>query len=260
MDHTSQDDVIAGCRTRFMRGGSGSPLVFLHGASGAASWLPFMDQLAEHREIIVPEHPGFGNSDHPDWLDGISDLAYFYLDTFEQLGLVDIDLVGASIGGWLAAEIAIRNSSRLRSLTLVGPAGIHVKGLRKADIFMWSAEETARNLFYDQRFSDEMLAVPLTPEAQMAVLKNKLATAKLAWQPRLYNPDLHKWLHRIDVPTLIVWGQEDKVFPPAYGEHFRSMIPGSRLETIAKCGHLPQVEQADRFATLVSGFIQEVAR
>lgn len=253
-------ETIAGCATRLMRAGQGAPLLFLHGASGAGTWLPFMSTLAERHEVFVFEHPGFGGSQMPDWLDSISDLAYFYLDVLDHLRLSNVDLVGASLGGWLAAEIAIRNQTKLSSLTLVAPAGIHVKGLRKADVFMWSPEETTRNLFHDQALTETVLARPQTVEQQTAVLKNRLATAKLAWQPRFYNPDLHKWLHRISIPTLIIWGEDDKVMPVGYGSAYRDLIPGARLEIIRDCGHLPQVEKADLFTSLVHGFTTEVAR
>ncbi|WP_309086717.1 alpha/beta hydrolase [Chelativorans sp.] len=260
MSYTESEERIAGCKVRLMRGGKGAPLLFLHGSSGASSWLPFMEALSQNHEVFVFEHPGFGRSENPTWLDTMSDLAFFYLDAIEHLGLSDISLVGASIGGWLAAEIAIRDCRSLASLTLVAPAGIHVKGLRKGDIFMWSPQETARNLFFAQSFAEKMLAAPVTPEAQMEILQNRLTTAKLAWQPRFYNPDLYKWLHRIKVQTLIVWGENDKVIPAGYGPAFRDLIPGARLEVIAECGHLPQVEKMEEFVGLVGGFIREVAR
>lgn len=252
-------ETITGCAVRLMRKGQGSPLMFLHGSSGAGTWLPFMETLSERHEVFVFEHPGFGGSDMPEWLDNVSDMAYFYLDALDHLDLRDAHLVGASLGGWIAAEIAIRNSARLASLTLTAPAGIHVKGLRKGDVFLWSPEETVRNLFHDNMLADTVLARPVPAEAQLANLKNRLATAKLAWQPRFYNPDLHKWLHRIPVPTLIIWGENDKVIPAGYGPAYRDLIPGARLEIIAGCGHLPQIEKADVFTGLVERFIEEVA-
>ena len=151
MGFTESTETITGCNIRFMRGGKGEPLLFLHGASGASRWLPFMEKLSEKYEVIVPEHPGFGASGDPEWLDNISDLAFFYLDVMDHLGIDRINLVGTSIGGWLAAEVAIRNATRLASLTVVAPAGIRVKGHRKGDVFMWNAEQTARNLFHTTR-------------------------------------------------------------------------------------------------------------
>ena len=251
---------VAGCKVHVMRGGTGAPLLYLHGASGAPVWQPFMEKLAETRDVIVVEHPGFGQSQHPAWLDSMSDLAYFYLDLIDQLGLKNLDVLGGSIGGWLALEIAIRDSSNLRSIGLIAPAGIHVKGLRKADIFMWSPQETARNLFHDQSYAEAMLAAPSTPESLLTMLQNRLTTAKVAWQPRLHNPDLPKWLHRIKVPTLIVWGDEDKLIPPAYGPHFAQMIPGARLEAIPATGHLPQTEKPEEFVAVYNRFIEEIAR
>src|SRR6266446_4362492 len=124
-EHTSTKLAVRGCNITLMRGGAGHPLLLLHGAGGAGSWLPFMAELAARHDVIVPEHPGFGSSDTPDWLDNIPDLARFYLDVLDQLDLTNVDLVGFSLGGWIAAELAVRNTQRLASLALVGAAGIH---------------------------------------------------------------------------------------------------------------------------------------
>ena len=121
---------VRGCNIRLMRGGAGRPLLFCT-ARGGANWLPFMAAGAAF-DVIVPEHPGFGASDTPDWLDTIPDLANFYLDFLDQLDLKDVDLVGLSLGGWIAAELAVRNTQRLASLTLAGAAGIHVKASRRS--------------------------------------------------------------------------------------------------------------------------------
>lgn len=249
-------ETIAGCRTRIMRKGTGSPLLFLHGASGAAQWLPFMEALAEKHEVFVPEHPGFGGSDTPEWLDNIGDLAYFYLDFIKQFGLSGLDLVGASLGGWLACEIAVRDTSALRSLTLVAPAGLRVVGLRKTDIFMLSPDDTIRHLFHDPRYVEQALAEPPPLDT---TLKNRLGVAKLGWEPRLYNPHLHKWLHRIDVPTLVLWGREDRIIPQGYGKAFTDLIAHSHLRVIEECGHLPHVEKAGEMVSNVETFIEEIA-
>lgn len=253
-------ETFNGCKIRLMRGGAGAPMVYLHGARGAPIWLPFMERLAQHFELIVPEHPGFGGSETPPWLDNVGDVAYFYLDVLAALKLKAVHLVGTSLGGWIAAELAVRNTARLASLVLSGPAGIHVKGLSKGDIFLWSNEEHTRNLFYDQKIADQALARTPSEDELMLDAKNKLTLAKLAWQPRLYNPDLHKWLHRIDVPTLLLWGDKDKVVPPGYGPEFQKLIPGARLEIIKDCGHLPHVERADEFVDRIVAFAEEKSR
>jgi pimeloyl-ACP methyl ester carboxylesterase len=252
-------ETVAGCRVRVMRKGQGEPLLFLHGAAGAGRWLPFMETLSESYDVIVPEHPGFGGSDTPDWLDNVGDLAFFYLDFIDHLGLEKVHLVGTSIGGWIAAELATRCSDKLESLTLVAPAGIHVKGVKKADMFLMSPEELAQNLFHDQELAKHA-PQPANEEELILVLKNRLTTAKLGWSPRFYNPHLRKWLHRIRVPTKIVWGDHDKILPAEYGPAYRDLIPGSSLEVLPACGHLPHVEKANEFAATVTKFIQGAAR
>jgi pimeloyl-ACP methyl ester carboxylesterase len=249
---------IAGCSVSVRRGGAGQRLLFLHGASGAGRWLPFMEALSRDFEVIVPEHPGFGSSETPGWLDNIGDLACFYLDFIEALELKQVHLVGTSLGGWVAAELAVRNQSSLRTLTLVAPAGIHVAGVQKGDIFLWSRQELARNLFYNQELAEAMLREEPSQEELDIQMKNRLTMAKLAWQPRLHNPHLAKWLHRITVPTLIVWGAEDKLIPAQYGPAFQGLIPNARLEVLPQCGHLPQVEKMTEFVGGVTRFLQGV--
>lgn len=261
MSHTQTMETIAGCKVSVRRAGEGPPLLFLHGARGASAWLPFMDKLAQQYTVIVPEHPGFGDSDTPSWLLNVGDLAYFYLDYLDAQGLQGVHLVGTSLGGWIAAELAVRSCQHLSTLTLVDPAGIHVKGLpQKGDLFLWSPEQKVRNLFHDQAKADAALAAPVDEAEMERQLKNSLTTALLAWQPRFYNPQLTQWLHRISVPTLVLWGAEDKLFPAEYGSEFVKRIPNARLETFEGCGHLPHVECADRFVSTVSEFIKEASR
>jgi len=246
---------INGCKVSLRRGGAGEPLLFLHGARGAGRWLPFMEALSRTFDVIVPEHPGFGESETPDWLDSVGDLAYYYLDFLEALSLDHVNLVGTSLGGWIAAEMAVRDQSPLRTLTLVASAGIHVKGVPKGDIFLWSRQQLAQNLFYDPGLAEAMLRAETSEEEEIQV-RNRITVAKLCWQPRLYNPHLAKWLHRICVPTLILWGDADKVIPPPYGPAFCHLIPNARLEILPRCGHLPQVERTEEFVAAVTGFIQ----
>ena len=248
-------ETFNGCRIRLLRGGEGAPLLFLHGGGGAPVWLPFMESLAQRFDVIVPEHPGYGGSDTPDWLDNVGDLAYFYLDVIEALGLAKVHLVGTSLGGWVAAEIAVRSCERLATLTLSAAVGIHVKGVPKGDLFMWSREQLIRNLYHDQKLADAALPLPVTDDALMGYAKNQLASAKLGWNPRLHNPHLHKWLHRISVPTLLVWGDDDKLVPLPHGSAYAALIPGAQLHVIDRCGHVPHVERPDEFVKVVTGFI-----
>lgn len=244
-----------GCRIRLLRGGSGEALLYLHGANGVTGPQPFMETLARGHDLWVPEHPGFGQSDEPGWLGNIHDLAYFYLDFLRAQKLSRVHVVGSSIGGWLALEMAVRDTSRMASLTLIGPSGIRAPGVQAGDIFLWSPEELVRNTFHDAALAQKVLAMPQTPEQQEIALKNRYTLARLAWEPRLYDPHLHKWLKRIDVPSLIVWGEEDRILPAAWAEAFRVAMPQAQIRLIPNCGHLPQTEKPAEFCDILQKFL-----
>lgn len=242
---------LNGCRTHLRRAGKGQPLLFLHGASGAPVIMPFMRTLAASFDVLVTEHPGYGRSDEPEWLENIHDVAYFYLDFLKHLDLSEVVLVGSSMGGWMAAEIAVRDTARLKSVVLVGPAGLSAPGVLPADIFLLPPEEMVRALFLDQKLADARLAEPVTPESIDMALKNRHTTARLAWEPRLHDPHLAKWLHRIDVPVTIVWGEQDRILPVGLAAEWRKHLPDARLEIIPRCGHLPHAETPDLFCDIV---------
>jgi pimeloyl-ACP methyl ester carboxylesterase len=245
---------VNGCKLFLRRGGKGPPLLFLHGANGPDVSAPFMTRLAQDFEVIAPDHPGFGKSDTPDLIDTVGDMAFFYLDVLRALDLRGVHLVGNSLGGWIAAEIAIRSTERLKSLTLAAAVGINVDGISRPDIFLMNPQELASVIFADPELAKKRVARPPTEEEAATATKNRFMTAKLSWQPRSHNPDLPKWLHRIDIPTLILWGDTDKLLPLAFAEEYCRLIPGSRLQVLERCGHLPQVEQPTEFAAQVTQF------
>lgn len=246
-EHATEQLTINGCTINLAKGGAGPTMLYLHGAGGSKGWLPFMDQLSDRFSVLAPDHPGFGLSETPDWLDSMTDLVYFYLDFLEQLGLDDIHLVGHSMGGWLAAELAVRGTGRIRTLTLVSSAGIRVPGVPMGDIFLWSEEEKARKMVYDPALQEQRLNAKLSEEEADIALKNNFTSAKLCWSPRFHNPDLEKWLHRIKVPTMILWGENDPIFPPPYAKAYNEKIAGSELRIFPECGHSPQQEKLDDF-------------
>ena len=239
---------VDGCKTHLRRGGKGEPLLFLHGASGAPVVLPFLHKLAERFDVLVPEHPGYGQSDEPEWLENIHDMAYFYLDFLERLDLRNATIVGSSMGGWIALEMAVRDTSRIKSLVLVSPAGIAAPGVQPADIFLMPPEDVVRSLFHDQKLAEARLA---QPEDVDVSLKNRHTTARLAWEPRLHDPFLPKWLHRIDVPVRIIWGREDRILPVGIAQELKRLMPKAELHILEKTGHLPHAERADEFVELV---------
>ena len=245
---------------RLLRDGRGEPLVFLHGAGGFPTWLPFFEKLAERYEVLIQEHPGFGRSDNPPWIRNIADLTMYYLDFLDELGVAKIHLVGHSLGGWIAAELAVRDCARLSTLTLLAPAGIRVKGIPSGDNFIWSVEEAERNLFHDPAIADALLARTLTEEEADIALTNRFMAAKFGWEPRWFNPALERWLHRIKVPTLVIWGEQDRLFPSVYAKAWQVGVPNARVEIIPQCGHRPQVERPDVTLKTMLGFLDGARR
>lgn len=211
-----------------------------------------MQTLARSFDVIAPTHPGFAGG-RPDWLDNIHDLAYFHLDLLDALDLSEVHLVGLSLGGWVALELAARNTSRLATLTLVGAAGIHVHGVPVPDSFMSTDEQRIRDLYFDQSVAEAAIARDLGSENEDALLQDRLVSALVAWQPRNYDPHLQKWLHRINVPTLLLWGAEDRILPPDYAYALQRCIRTANVKLIPHCGHMPHLEKPDEFT---AAFIQ----
>jgi pimeloyl-ACP methyl ester carboxylesterase len=258
MPHSTEMMTIDGAAIRVLRGGpaggGAQPLVFLHGAGGHTGWMAFLEELSQRFAVYAAEHPGFGQSDDPPWLDGVGDLAYFYLDFLKALGLEQVHLMGTSLGGWIAAELAVRDTARLASLTLVGAVGITAQGETIPDIFRMPVEENLRRFYADQERAARRVGDVAKADMRL-VAKNQATVTRLAYRPRFYNPDLGKWLHRIDVPTLLIWGAEDGLVPPAFGEAYRALIPGAKLVVLPDAGHAPFDEQRDAFLAAFSEFI-----
>lgn len=247
---------VRGTTIRLMRDGQGPGLLLLRGTDASDAWLPWMDDLARRFDVIVPEHPGFGGAPPPPWLDRVGDLAAFYLDLIDELDLRDVHLVGTSLGGWIAADLAHRGSPRLASLTLVGAAGIRVPEVDGIDLFLRSEEDGLRDRFHDTRRAEGTVARMLGPQNEDVRLSNAIAIARVAWSPRLFDPQLAKWLHRIKVPTRIVWGENDRILPKAYATTFASAIPGSRVTIVPDCGHWVAHDKPD---DLVAAIIEHTA-
>ena len=264
-EFTTRTNSVAGFDITTRVGGNGPPLLYLHGAGGASGFFaggaaaPFLNNLANSFSVWVPEHPGYGPIETPVWLDNIHDLAYFYLDYIDALGLSNVHLVGSSIGGWLALELAVRDTSSIKSLTLCGAAGLRVKGVPMGDLFLWSKEQFAENCLRNEQVRAKFLAFEPTPEQEIVQLRNQQTSALLAWEPRLHNPNLHKWLHRIDIPTHIVWASDDRLIPQPYADALVEHIPGSTLSIIPDSGHLMNMDNPEAFCSTITGFIKEKA-
>jgi pimeloyl-ACP methyl ester carboxylesterase len=245
---------INGNELLLRRTGAGEPMLFLHGAGGMPAWLPFFDRLAERFDLLVPDHPSYGRSPTPDWLDDVGDLGYFYLDFLEALDLANVHVIGHSLGGWIGLEMAVRATQRIKSLSLIATAGIRIKGLPAANVLIMDRAQLIGALYADPDLAEQMLAIEPTPDQIAEIVDNNVATARLAWQPRFFNPNLRKWLHRIDVPAHIIWGAEDKIIAPDYAAEFAGLIDGATVSMIENAGHVPQLEQLDAVMVAIVKF------
>ena len=258
MSYQEEQLTVRGTSIQLFSGGSGEPLLYLHSAGGEVSWLPFFEQLARHYRVYVPAHPGFGQSEGLDKIDGMEDLVFHYTDLMDELGLVQPYVVGLSLGAWLAAELAVRYSQRVRKLALVSAVGLRVPGHPIADIFAANPAETRRLLFADPDSSLAKTFIPEdpSPEVLSNVLKARAATARVGWNPYLCNPKLRERLYRVQVPTLIVWGEADRLVPRAHGDAYRDGIAGSQLVSIPDCGHAPPFEKPQETVAALMQFFE----
>jgi pimeloyl-ACP methyl ester carboxylesterase len=250
---------IAGISVEALVAGAGPPLLFLHGGDYVAQNRPFLDRLAQHFRVIAPRHPGFGTTPRPPWFRSVNDIAYLYLDLIERLNLHDATLVGSSFGGWLALETAVRSTSRISRLVLIDSLGVKFGDREErdiADVYALPAEEVVR-----RTFSDPARCVPdyaaLGDAELQAIAHDREATALYGWKPYMHNLALLHWLHRITVPSLVLWGDKDGIVAPSYGEKLAASLPNARFESIAGAAHYPQIEQPEAVADHIARFAQE---
>jgi pimeloyl-ACP methyl ester carboxylesterase len=241
--------------------GSGRDLLILHPGDGPAHDASYLEELSQRHRVIMPSHPGFGGSSLPEFMNSVDDLAYFYLDFIESQGLRDYVLIGFSFGAWIACEIAIRSQSGMAGLMLVDALGAKFEGPRKReilDLFSYPQYEQAKLIYHDPaRQEPDYRAWDDASLQKMA--RGHASFALFAWSPTLHSPKLRHRLHRITVPTHIVWGAEDRVVPPDYGRRFAAAIPGSTFRLIEGAGHYPQVERAAEFVREVDGFVDSLS-
>ena len=242
-----------------LRRGSGRPILAVHGFDTIDPAAPFLDLLGRHGEIIAPSFPGFGQSPRPKDFDTVYDLVHLYLAALHALPGDKVTLLGFSFGGWVAAEVAAACSHRLDKLVLVDPLGIKISDRETPDIldiFNKSPDEVQQCSWHDpDRFAPDYNA--MSDEALVVHARNREALCLYAWRPYMYNPQLPRWLARIAVPTLLVWGASDRVVTPDYGRAYSRLIPGSHLAVIEGAGHHPEIEQPEAFVERVAVFLEE---
>jgi pimeloyl-ACP methyl ester carboxylesterase len=250
---------VQGIELEVVRRGRGRPILALHGFDTIDPEAAFLDLLGRHGEIIAPSSPGFGHSPRPKDFDTVYDLVHLYLEVLEMLPGEKVTLLGFSFGGWLAAEVAAACSHRLDKLVLVDPLGIKISGPDSPDIldiFNRSPEEVRRRSWHDpDRFAPDFNQ--MSDEALVVYARNREALCLYAWHPYMYNSQLPRWLGRITVPTLMVWGASDGVVAPDYGRAYSRLIQNSRFALIERAGHHPEIEQPEAFVERVAAFLEE---
>ena len=228
------------------RSGTGPVVMVLSGVEGVQADAPLIERLAADHDVVAPSHPGFDLSPGVDWFQGVDDLAYLYLQLLDDLDVHDVHVVGLQFGAWIAAEMAVRDTSRIGRMTLVGPVGIKT-GSREdreiADVFLMSRAELDAARFVDPAANPLADPADASADALLRAARNEEALALYGWEPYLHSPNLHRWLARVRVPTIVLRGEYDGVISADYAAAYAAALPDSRLVTIpgaAHCAHLDQ--------------------
>jgi pimeloyl-ACP methyl ester carboxylesterase len=246
---------IGGVPLEIAIAGAGRPLLFLHAGDYFAQNQPFLDKLARRWQVLTPRHPGFGGSERPEDFRTVHDLAYLYLDLLEQQRLGEVVLIGSSFGGWVALEMCVRSVERIRRLVLIDSLGVKFGGREErdiADIYALAADEALRRTFFDAGHVPDYSK--LDDAEARSIACDRAATALYGWRPYMHNPGLRRWLHRVRVPALVIWGDSDGIVRPEYGEKLCRSLPGAQFETIARAGHYPQIERPDAVVDAIEAF------
>ena len=250
---------VAGTDLTLIQGGTGKPLLVLHEELGHPGWLRWHTALAQNRTLLIPLHPGFGKSPRVEWVQGVRDLAGFYARVVRERGLSPVDVIGFSLGGWIAAEMAANCAHQFRRLVLVAPTGIRPPAGDIMDLFTVTARTYLDASVHAAASAPEFATLyggAATPEQFEAWEDARAETARVAWQPYMHNPSLGPLLAGVSgLPTLMIWGRQDKVVPISAAEVYKKSISDSELVVFEGCGHRPEVEKSQDFIARVQSFL-----
>jgi pimeloyl-ACP methyl ester carboxylesterase len=252
---------LSGVAVEVTERGKGRPLLLLHPGHPAGRIDPaarIMELLAQDARVIAPTHPGFGMTPAPAKLTTIDDLAYLYLDLVEAMGLRDCVVVGLSLGGWIAAEVAVKTTERFSHLVLVDAVGIKA-GNREtrdiADIYAITDKQLAELAYADPKAMSRN--VKALPESELTLMaRAREATGRYAWTPYMHDPKLKGRLHRIQIPTLVLWGEADRVASPDYGRNYAAALPNAEFALVQGAGHFPHLEQPGALSRRIMDFVE----
>jgi len=249
---------LSGMKIEVERRGKGKPVLLLHGEEVLEPEAAFVDDLAQRFEIVIPSPPGYGQSERPLWITRPHDMAFVMLDLVEALKLENALVMGFSVGGWIAAEMATMDDSFIGKLVLVDPVGIKLGGPTDrdiADIWHLHPQKVAALKWHDPEKGKRDFP-SMADDKLTTIARNTETTARFCWHPYMHNPKLKHRLHRIKAPTLLIWGESDGIVKAdPYGKGFAALIPQARLSIVPKAGHLPHLEQPEAFAKVLKEFI-----
>jgi pimeloyl-ACP methyl ester carboxylesterase len=253
-------------KIQLRRGGSGDPVVYLHSAQGEGEGLPLLELLAERFEVLAPMAPGFGDSEGLDQVEDMEDVCFHLLDLFERLELEAPTVAGLSLGGWMAAELAVRYPTSVGRLVLINPAGLYIEGAEIKDIFGRGLPEMVPDLYFDQQhpaaqlmlqfqasITDPNVEIPF--EMIKPVYQSMAATAKLGWDPYLHDPKLRRRLWRVTAPTLVIRAEGDTLIPAAHAEAYAADIPGAELVEVPESAHMIVIERPDAVVEAITKWV-----
>lgn len=249
--HTERLIVVGGKNVRLLEGGSGPSVVVLHHSTGNPGWIPFYDELAKSFSVLVPDMPGYGQSERPEWAREPRDIAILMNRVLDQLALENVTVVGLGMGGFIAAEMATMNQSRLKSLILVGAPGIQPEQGEILDQMMVDFEEYVKSGFKDEAQYHAVFGEDLAPEIKQLWDFSREMTARLTWKPYMFSRKMPNLLNGVSVPTLLVHGADDRIVPPVVSQQYAKLLQNAKVEVIAG-GHLVEYESPAAVAGLVS--------
>ena len=252
---------VGGTGVSVLRGGAGRPLLVLHEELGQPGWLTWHSELAADRSLLLPIHPGFGSLPRADWISNVRDLAGFYSRMVRQLALGPVDIIGFSLGGWIAAEMAAADAKQFRTMTLVAPGGVRPPEGEILDLFIVTARAYLDASVHDATATPEFASLyggEETTDQFEAWEDARAESARLAWKPYMHNPSLPHLLEGVQgLPTLIVWGRNDGIIPLSAGRAYNTAIAGSELLVFDNCGHRPEIERSSEFIERLRSFLAQ---
>jgi pimeloyl-ACP methyl ester carboxylesterase len=258
-DWKEQTFQVGGNSLTVKTGGSGKPVLVLHEELGDPGWLRWHTDLAASHTLMIPQHPGYGKSPQIKSIRNVRDLACFYARFIREQGLTPIGVIGFSLGGWIAAEMAVNDPKQFRHLVLVGATGVKPPQGEIADMFTVSARNYLNLSVNDPNGSEEFAQLyggQHSPEQFEAWEEARAESSRIAWQPYMFNPSLPFLLEGVSgVPTLLIWGRQDRVVPLSAGELYHKSIAGSELQALDRCGHRPEIEKQPEFSERLKRFL-----